>query len=262
MAARRARPAAGRRTGAHLGGGSAVGRRPAGHRPVGHRPVDHRPVDHRPADGRAGRAGRPHRPRRRRGGAAAGAAGRDPLPSLLGRAAGPGRPGGVREPRHLPADRGSPHYRAHYRARYWAHPGSVPAGVRPRPLFRRHRHRRGGRARIRGRAARQPLGRPAHPDRGPVRPASPPREPGHKHPDAPAGPGERAGVVPAALAGSGQGRPRGRPVPGDSGGRLPAVRRGRMERAPGFLAVAVHDPGVRRGTPGSLGGVRQRGRPG
>ena len=31
---------------------------------------------------------------------------------------------------------------------------------------------------------------------------------------------------------------------------------------PGFLAVAVHDPGVRRGTRRALGGLRQRGRPG
>ena len=54
-------------------------------------------------------------------------AGRDALPQLLGGAAGPGRPGGVREPAHLPADRGRPH--------------QAPAGVHPRPLLRRRGHR-------------------------------------------------------------------------------------------------------------------------
>ena len=46
------------------------------------------------------------RARRGHGAAAAGTAGRDPLPVLLGRAAGSGGPGGVREPAYLPADRG------------------------------------------------------------------------------------------------------------------------------------------------------------
>ena len=167
------------------------------------------------------------------------AAGRHPLPLLLRGAAGPGRPGGVREPPHLPARRGRPH--------------QAQAGVHPRPLLRRRRHRRGGRARVRRHPARRPgrapPGRPASPDRGPVRPEPPPGQPGHHHADAPVRRGHRAGVVPAALAGPGQGGPRGRDVPGDPGRRVPAVRRGPLARARGLLAVAVHAPRVRRGTP-------------
>src|SRR5215475_3956130 len=71
---------------------------------------------------------------------AARAAGRDPLPQLLGRAAGPGRAGRVREPPHLPADRGRPH--------------PAPARIHPRALLRRRGHRRGGRARVRRHPAR------------------------------------------------------------------------------------------------------------
>ena len=37
-----------------------------------------------------------------------------------------------------------------------ADPGGIPAGVHPRPLFRRRGHRRGGRARVRGHPARRP----------------------------------------------------------------------------------------------------------
>ena len=55
--------------------------------------------------GRPTALGRPRCPRRP-GAAAARTAGRDPLPALLRRGAGPGRPGGVRESPHLPADRG------------------------------------------------------------------------------------------------------------------------------------------------------------
>ena len=85
-------------------------------------------------------------------------------------------------------------------------------------------------------------GRPARPGRGPVRPAPPPGEPGHQHADAPVRRGHRAGVVPAALAGPGQGGSCGRDVPGDPGRRVPASRPGARTR--GFLAVAVHDPRV------------------
>ena len=66
-------------------------------------------------------------------------------------------------------------------------------------------------------------GRPARPGRGPVRPAPPPGEPGHQHADAPVRGGHRAGVVPAALAGPGQGGSCGRDVPGDPGRRVPAA---------------------------------------
>ena len=215
MAARRARPAAGGRTGAHLGGGSA---RPT----TGRRPSP-------PARDRARRRPPSTTPRRR----CCRAAGRDPLPSLLGRAAGPGRPGGVREPRHLPADRGSGSFPG-------SRPGSVPAGVHLVAAIstastpaRRPRLIRGHAARRYARPACAPLiADPGDLGRRPVNLAI-------STPDAAVGPGHRARVVPAALAGSGQGGPRGRAVPGDPGGRVPAVRRSRVERTPGFLAVAV-----------------------
>ena len=89
-----------------------------------------------------------------------------------------------------------------------------------------------------------------------MRPDPPPGQPGHHHADAPVRRGHRAGVVPHALAGSGQGGPRGRDVPGDPGRRVPAVRRGLLARAGGLLAVAVHAPRVRRGTPRDPGRVR------
>ena len=82
-----------------------------------------------------------------------------------------------------------------------------------------------------------------------MRPEPPPGQPGHHHADAPVRGGLRPGVVPAALAGPGQGGARGRDVPGHPGRRVPALRRGLLARARGLLAVAVHAPRVRRGTP-------------
>ena len=74
------------------------------------------------------------------------------------------------------------------------------------------------------------------------------------HPD-PAPRPRRHGLVPAALAGSGPGQPRGRSVPGHARGHLPAGLRGPGGAAPRLQPVAVHDPGVQRGTAGRLGGV-------
>jgi hypothetical protein len=234
-------PRPGGRRGRGVSGRAQDGRHPAARRPgVAARRT-------RPAARHRARVLPVRRPSARPGrDGAARAAGRDPLPQLLGRAAGPGRPGRVREPPHLPADRGRPHQAA--------------AGVHPRPLLRRRGHRRGGRARVRRHPARRPGpapgGRPARPYRGPVRPDPPPGQPGHHHADAPVRRGHRAGVVPAALAGPGQGGPRGRDVPGDPGRRVPAVRRGLLARAGGLLAVAVHAARVRRGAPRDPGRVR------
>ena len=89
-------------------------------------------------------------------------------------------------------------------------PGLHPAGLHP---------------------ARAAPGWPARPFRRPVRPAAPPGQPGHQHADPAAGPEGGPGLLPAALAGPGQGGPRRRPVPGHPGGRVPAFRRSALESA-------------------------------
>ena len=136
--------------------------------------------------------------------------GHDPVPAAAGRRhavppllrgyGGAGRPAGVREPRHLPPDQKAGPVRP-----------AAPAGVRRRPVLRRHRHRGSGGPRVRrgpARPAPAPGPRPAGVRARGADPCDLRRragQPGHQHADPAAGPPQRAGRPSCCTGGT---RPR------------------------------------------------------